>query len=315
MNNTIAILKSYLSSKYLTRFSSRQYLLAWQDQKVRHFLKIILPQSPFYREYYAGLKVEQWQDLPTINKSIMMDNFDHLNTVGIRKEEALAVAIAAENTRNFSSSLKDCTIGLSSGTSGNRGLFIVSQRERNIWAGTVLAKALPQFIFFPQTIAFFLRANSNLYETVNKQRIQYAYFDLFEKVENHIKRLQSVNPTILVAPPSMLRLLAQAQSQGHFRIKPRKIISVAEVLDPIDEKFISQSFQQKIHQLYQCTEGFLGSTCEYGNLHLNEDLVVIQKEYIDEGKFMPIITDFTRQAQPIIRYRLDDILTESKTPC
>ena len=30
---------------------------------------------------------------------------------------------------------------------------------------------------------------------------------------------------------------------------------------------------------------------------------------------MPIITDFNRTSQPIIRYRLDDILTEQKTPC
>ena len=52
-------------------------------------------------------------------------------------------------------------------------------------------------------------------------------------------------------------------------------------------------------------------------MHLNEDILVIQKEYIDKdaGKFMPIITDFNRKTQPIIRYRLDDILTERRIPC
>jgi putative adenylate-forming enzyme len=52
-------------------------------------------------------------------------------------------------------------------------------------------------------------------------------------------------------------------------------------------------------------------------LHLNEDIIAIQKDYIDKdaGKFMPIITDFNRKTQPIIRYRLDDILTERKLPC
>lgn len=52
-------------------------------------------------------------------------------------------------------------------------------------------------------------------------------------------------------------------------------------------------------------------------MHLNEDLVVVQKEYItgEERKFIPIITDFRRYTQPIIRYRLNDILTESKYPC
>ena len=30
---------------------------------------------------------------------------------------------------------------------------------------------------------------------------------------------------------------------------------------------------------------------------------------------MPIITDFTRSTQPIVRYRLDDVLVERKSPC
>jgi putative adenylate-forming enzyme len=115
----------------------------------------------------------------------------------------------------------------------------------------------------------------------------------------------------------MLRLLANAQIQGELNISPKQIISVAEVLDPLDQSYISKCFGQSIQQIYQCTEGFLGSSCKYGTLHLNEDILAIQKEYIDQeaGKFMPIITDFNRRTQPIIRYRLDDILTESQNPC
>jgi putative adenylate-forming enzyme len=317
MKNNITILKNYIVTKYFRKFNSREQLLTWQEEKVINFLKNILPQSKFYADYYQGLNINQWQKFPTINKSIMMANFDELNTVGIKKKEAFELAIKGEKDRNFSSTLNNYTVGLSSGTSGNRGLFIVSQKEQQIWAGTILAKTLPQFILYPQKIAFFLRANSNLYETVKKQRIQFQYFDLFNSVDSNREKLNQFKPTILVAPPSMLRLLAEAKLKGNLNINPLKIISVAEVLDPLDESYISNSFQQKIHQLYQCTEGFLGSTCKYGNLHLNEDILVIQKEYIDQnsGKFMPIITDFNRKTQPIIRYQLDDILTESKTPC
>ncbi len=61
----------------------------------------------------------------------------------------------------------------------------------------------------------------------------------------------------------------------------------------------------------------MGYTCDHGTLHLNEDIVYVQKEYLDKrkGKFVPIITDFRRKTQPIIRYRLGDILTERKDPC
>lgn len=317
MKGIPTILWHYLLTKYARRFSSRKELLAWQDKKVRNFLLKILPKSQFYRNYYQGLDIQDWQQFPIIDKSVMMANFDDLNTVGIKKSEAFALATEAEKTRNFSSTLQGYTVGLSSGTSGNRGLFIVSQQEQQAWAGTILAKALPHSIVTPQRIAFFLRANSNLYETVKRQRIQFEYFDLFSSVESHIELLNRVAPTILVAPPSMLRLLVDAQLKGDLNIAPLKIVSVAEVLDPLDDIYIRDCFGQTVHQLYQCTEGFLGNTCKYGTLHLNEDILVIQKDYInkDVGKFMPIITDFNRKTQPIIRYRLDDILTERQTPC
>ena len=67
--------------------------------------------------------------------------------------------------------------------------------------------------------------------------------------------------------------------------------------------------------MYQCTEGCLATTCEYGTIHLNEDAVFIEKEYIDDKRFIPIITDFLRKSQPIIRYRLNDILIEKKEKC
>jgi hypothetical protein len=35
------------------------------------------------------------------------------------------------------------TVGLSSGTSGNRGVFLVSRAERLRWAGILLGRALP----------------------------------------------------------------------------------------------------------------------------------------------------------------------------
>lgn len=317
MNALPRILWHYWQTKYRQHFRTPEQLQAWQHRRVQYFLHQVVPKSPFYQTYYQGLDFQDWQQFPVINKAIMMANFDQLNTVGISKDEAMVIAQQGEESRDFQSTLRGYTVGLSSGTSGNRGLFLVSPVEQQAWAGTVLAKALPQSILSRQRIAFFLRANSNLYQTVQQQRIQFEYFDLFQPITQHIPRLDDYQPTILVAPASMLRLLAEAQSQGNLSISPTRIISVAEVLDPLDEKVISQVFGQMVHQLYQCTEGFLAATCAYGTLHLNEDILVIQKDYLnrESGRFMPIITDFNRRTQPIIRYRLDDILSEQKTPC
>jgi putative adenylate-forming enzyme len=313
----ITILKEYLRTRYRPRFQSREQLEAWQQKKVEKLWNYVLPRSPFYREYYQGFSVQEWKKLPLINKKIMMEQFDRLNTVGISQAEALQVALKAEETRDFSPKIGEITVGLSSGTSGHRGIFLVSKEERLRWAGAMLAKVLPTSLLSKHRVAFFLRANSNLYTSVKQGKIQFKYFDLMRPVEEHLTVLTSWKPTILVAPPSMLRFLAEAQQQGDLSIHPQKIISVAEVLDPIDQQRISEVFDQVVHQVYQCTEGFLATTCPYGTLHLNEDIVIIQKDVLDPalGKFAPIVTDFSRYTQPIIRYRLDDILTEKKDPC
>ena len=61
--------------------------------------------------------------LPIIDKEVMMEHFDTLNTVHISKEEAFHIAFEAEKRRNFSPTIRNITVGLSSGTSGNRGVF------------------------------------------------------------------------------------------------------------------------------------------------------------------------------------------------
>lgn len=311
------IIFSYIKTKYLTKFKSRQSLEKWQDKKVKQHIKQTVSKSKFYRDYYKNHDINQWKKLPTINKKIMMNNFDDLNTVNIKKEEAFEVAFNGENSRNFSPTIDNITIGLSSGTSGHRGLFLVSEEERLMWAGTILAKTLPYSILKKQKVAFFLRANSNLYDTVKSKTIQFDFYDLLNPLDEHINNLNKNQPMVLVAPASMLLYLAKEKSKNNLKINPIKIISIAEVLDPLDESYIEKQFHQKIHQIYQCTEGFLATTCKHGTLHLNEDILVIEKEYLDKelGKFSPVITDFTRTSQPIIRYQLNDVLTEKKEPC
>ncbi|GAA3325960.1 hypothetical protein GCM10020331_059960 [Ectobacillus funiculus] len=79
---------------------------------------------------------------------------------------------------------------MSSGTSGNRGLFLVSKEERYLWAGSILAKVLPASILNKQKIAF-LRANSNLYETTKKTNgFHFTFFDLLDYFETHIKKAE-----------------------------------------------------------------------------------------------------------------------------
>jgi putative adenylate-forming enzyme len=310
------LLKNYFFTKYRS-FRSRERLENWQHHRVINHLQWVIQHSLFYRDLYHDLNLHDWRNFPIISKKEMMAHFNTLNTCKILQEDAYNIASGFEEKKLNHSAIRDITLGLSSGTSGNRGLFLVSPYERFCWAGAMLAKMLPSGLLTRQKIAFFFRTTSPLYNSIKSKTIQFEYYHLQDSLKEHIERLNHQRPCILVAPPSMLRKLAAEFKSGNLRINPRKIVSIAEVLDPVDERFISKVFNQKVHQIYQATEGFLATTCIHGTLHLNEDILVIQKERIpsNPSKFYPIITDFNRLSQPIIRYRLNDILHEREKPC
>ena len=300
----------YLHYKYGRPFTSRKSLERWQSKKIKKHLKYVAKYSPLYH----GMK--QLDQYPVADKPFMMKNFSKLNTVGICREEAEAFAIKAEKNRDFAPKLKGVTVGLSSGTSGNRGIFLVSDHEKNQWAGYILANFLPNNLFTSCSIAFFMRADSNLYEAVRSRQIRFHFFDLYQDLGTHRHRLEEICPQILVGQPSLLLMLAGEKATGRLAIFPQIVISIAEVLEKEDEARLKKAFGLKvIHQVYQCTEGCLATTCPYGTLHLNEDIVSIEREYLDGHRFIPIVTDFCRKAQPVIRYRLNDILIERKKPC
>lgn len=310
LTDRLSVLKSYLYYKYRRPFRTRAELERWQDRKVAKHLKYVSEHSPVYK----GMKT--LADYAIADKSFMMEHFDDLNTVGVKRREAEEFAVKAERDRNFSPKLHGVTVGLSSGTSGQRGIFLVSDAEKNQWAGYVLARFLPGSILGSYSIAFFMRADSNLYQAVRSKNIRFYFFDIYRDMREHRKRLEKISPQILAGQPSVLLMLAEEMRERRLKIRPQIVISIAEVLEKEDEICLKKAFGLPvIHQVYQCTEGCLAATCERGTLHLNEDIVHIEREYLDQRRFVPIVTDFERKAQPIIRYRLNDILVERRTPC
>lgn len=308
MKKIFKLIFVFIKVRFFDKWDSREKIEKYQKKMLKKQMKFFKKKSPYFR---SG----KFKENSFMNKEFMMENFDELNTVGVKKDEAFKVAIEAEESRDFKNKYKGISVGLSSGTSGHRGIFITTEEEQAIWAGTILAKMLPKG-FQRHRLAFFLRANNNLYNSINSYFIKLEYFDTFINPKEHIEKLNNYEPTILIAPVSMLTILAKIKEQGYLNINPKKIISVAEILEDRDREYIKKCFSMNIiHQVYQATEGFLAYTCEYGNLHLNEDIIKFEKDYIDEKRFYPIITDFKRSSQPFVNYHLNDILVEMEERC
>jgi putative adenylate-forming enzyme len=309
----LKILYYLLQGALKPKFQNRAQLLQFQQSQLQKHLSWVRANSPFYKKK-QNVDFEQ---LPIMNKAEMMANFDELNTAKVLKSDALRIATDAETTRNFDMTLGDVTVGLSSGTSGNKGIFLATENERAQWVAEVLRRVLPIKLGKKQRIAFFLRSNSKLYESVKSKAFEFHFFDLAKSIETLINELAILQPNVVIAPPSALLEIAQKIENKAITIAPYKVVSVAEVLEKDIQHYLENVFQQTIHQVYQATEGFLGSTCPHGTLHLHEDLILFEKKYIDQDKtaFYPILSDFTRKTQPMLRYELNDILHERSEPC
>ncbi|AJT42915.1 hypothetical protein UM93_05815 [Psychromicrobium lacuslunae] len=305
-----AALAAFCRTRWGYRFGNRTALLRWQHKRLSRMLRT---------------RTLDWASLPVIDKATLLADFSSYNSQGIGLEKALSAAKQSERSRDFRPELAGLTVGLSSGTSGKQGVFLLSSRERLLWAGTILARllsteSLRQLVqpWRPALrIGFLLRADSNLYNTVRSSRVSFDFYDLLEPLEDHLQKLEQRPPDLLVGPASVLAELARQQLNEELHITPRQLISVAEELDDATAELLERAFRVRPAQVYQATEGLLGFSCRRGKLHLNEQHVFFEKDWLDaeHTRFSPIITDFTRSTQFILRYRLDDVLRLADHPC
>ena len=305
----IRLVSAYARARRLDNLRDRRSLESIQQRWLGRVLRFVSERSAFYRPYTHAA----WPDWPKLDKSVWMENFDTLNTVHAVRAEVSEIAEEAERTRNFSRRWGRFTVGFSTGTSGSRGLFLASPAECATWAGTLLGKLLREGLFARERIALVLRAGATLYDAVGVLGLQFRFFDQSRPWETTLRELDGFNPTVLVAPASALRLLTTSGA----RLQPRRVISVAEVLEPLDRTRIERHFGVTVEQIYQATEGLLGMSCEAGTVHLNEPYILVEPEWQDAGqtRFVPVITDLCRRVQPVIRYRLNDVLEIRREPC
>lgn len=308
------LLIGYARARHLWRFTTRTQLEAHQQRQFMRFRQNVLTRSPYYLSYTSS----PLEMIPIMTKPEMLEHFGAINTAGISGTDAMGLAETAERSRDFTPRIGCISVGLSTGTSGTRGVFLVSEAERMTWAGIMLGRMLRGSLLAPHRIAFFLRANNNLYESVSgRLRIAFRFFDLMKPLEQHFAGLQAWQPTILIAPAQVLRLLAAMQAAAAPPLAPAQVISVGEVLYEDDRALIAAAFRRPVEQVYQATEGFLGYTCHAGKLHLNEAFLHIEPEWLDDARtrFSPLVTDFSRTTQPIVRMRLGDVLTPDPAAC
>lgn len=281
-------LTAYWSAR---RIRTRAQLDAVHDARLNRWLHEVVPTVPIYR----GFKDARLDDLPIIDKATLMADFSQFNSAGITNAQGWAAFAGDKMIGNL-------IVGASTGTSGNRGLFVISQAERFRWLGTMLAKALPGFWRERQRVAILLPLNTPLYDSANRMaRLKLRYFDIGCDWQTD---LTAFDPTVIVAPPKILRQMVEER----LTVQPRHIFAAAETLDPLDRAVIEAHFDITLGQIYMATEGLMAVSCAHGNLHLCEDTMHVELPAIGDGLHEVIVSDFSRKVQVIARYRMNDLV-------
>ncbi len=291
----------------------------YQSKQIDKLMKFAVKKSKYYSTFYSGYNLSDFSNLPFINKQLFMDNFTQLNTVGLTREECINHCLEKEQSRDFSEYYKGYLVGMSTGTSGNRGIEFVSKFE------AFMMQLLVFFRFpFPKTrrinLAFILRVFSPGFGH-NGRKIRITYVSPLDPMETIVEKLNVLNPNLLSGPPSVLQALARAKNEGSLKVSPILIISYGEVLSTNVKKIVETDFNCSVVEVYKSSESFIALPCKDGKLHINEDTTYVEvldknNEPVKPGEpGFVVVTDFIKRKTPIIRYKLNDLLTIDPEPC
>ncbi|MCX6086373.1 MAG: hypothetical protein NTW63_01275 [Caldiserica bacterium] len=314
-----------LLNRHLYRFSNEQ-IRAYQLSELQKLVVFSMNHAPFYSDLYRGLPVgslEDFRQLPSINKQIMMDHFDDINTCGLKLAAVRDYAVQRELYKEYLGYYQDqYVIGLSSGTSGNKGIYVTPKTMTERLPFAFLARSGLSSRDLPFRILFLLRVFSQGFEDINAPFIHLNYLSTMTPVDDIIRRINDDRINILMAPPSLVRQLLPWA--GTITRPLKMIVSYAEVLEKEEKERFRRSFGTRVIEIYQASEGQIGSTCRCGNLHINEDLVFIELydkngEPVDRpgplGTRM-LLTNLINTAQPLIRYEMNDLIQlGERCPC
>jgi phenylacetate-coenzyme A ligase PaaK-like adenylate-forming protein len=310
-------------------------LAAHQRQRLEELVGHAMASSPFYRERYAGLGLEQGgpvelSRLPTVDKATVMDRFDDLVTdrrLTLAAVEAHLDGLAGDQL--LAGRYRAMATG---GSTGRKGVFVADRAEwRQYLAGFFrwnhyvgLTPRLPRLRIASIAAARPLHMTYRMAASIDVGLHRVLRLEAATPLPAMVEALNRYQPQFLYAYGSVLGLLAAEQLDGRLRIGPRAIASSGETHTEELRDAIRAAWGTSSFELYAMTEaGILGSHCDrHSGIHLFEDQAIV--EVVDErGRPVPdgqvghklLVTNLVTRVQPLIRYEVSDMVAMAAEPC
>jgi phenylacetate-coenzyme A ligase PaaK-like adenylate-forming protein len=281
--------------------------------------------SAYYRETLGADAVDaDLADLPTLPKSVMMDEVDRLVTdPRLRRSDLESFLGAADAGELY---LDEYRIFSTSGTSGRTGLFLYSRSEFAHWT-SVFLRSFIRVGVKADTRLTGIRAPSPLHlsrqvaNALTAGRSGSPLLSVTTPLAEQVSALNEYQPEVLVGYPTVLAALAEEQLTGALDIRPRVVITGSEVLTDDASRRIEAAWVKPV-DMYASTEvGVIAmGSLDHVGLHVCEEAIV---EVVDEHGD-PVapgvpgakvhLTNLVNRAQPLIRYELADSVVLADGP-
>lgn len=284
-----------------------------QAKRYSIFINNIILQSEFYKKLYENIsqvdEINNIKSLPIVSKEILREN---INNVIIKTNEKLEVSKTGGTTG------KSLEVKFSRTNMQERFAMLDDFRLR---FGYELGKKTAWF------------SGKNLLTNTDVQKNRFWKTDLYHKVryystfhikddylKYYVENLIDFQPEYMVGFPSSILEIAKYGIKHNYDFPKdtiKAIFPTAETITADLREIIESFFKTKMYNQYASSEGapFI-IECEKGNLHLELQSGVF--EVLDDkgneaesGRL--IITSFTTEATPLVRYDIgDSVVLEDK---
>jgi phenylacetate-CoA ligase len=310
---------------------SRERLLGYQRERLAALLRYAAANSRYYRRVLGPDPTDTpYDQLPTLSKATLMDQFDDIVTDPRFRHAAVRAHLAGPAATE---PMYAHHVLATSGSTGAPGIFVYSGAEMAVAvAGLIRAVALfgvtpgtrligigaPSSVHISRHLVGGLLAGRPAGQPSNAPRLSVTM-----PMPELVAALNAYQPEAFPANASVVGLLAEEQLAGRLRIAPRIVACTAETLTADIRARVRAAWNVEPHQLYATTEAaVLASTSAYqAGLHIWEDHAVVEVVDVADRPVPPgvpghkvLVTNLVNRVQPLIRYELSDSVTVAGGP-
>lgn len=279
--------------------------LSYQQNELAMFVKNAYNNSLFYQNLYRNVNIEDikttcdLKKLPYVDKELIRENINGVYTIDNKKGviahtggttgKSLEVIFTKEDMMKRMAQLDHSkarvgfeNLKMKKATFSGNHLIPLKQKDKKYWRYNAASKQM-------------------LYSTFHLNENNMSYY---------IESLNSFKPAALDGFFSSILDIANYIERYNITLTftPIAIFPTSETLTEEGRKQIEKAFKCKVYNQYGSAEGapFI-SECSKQNLHM--ELASGVFEYFDSSEEEILVTSFTTNGTPLIRYRIGDSLT------